>query len=94
MAKKSKSSGWLLLAGAAAAWFFWPSSASAATAPAPSAASQGYMNQIVAAQSAFTSGALPLAQYQAAAQAIMARATIDNSVSAAELANLHAVAGV
>jgi aerobic-type carbon monoxide dehydrogenase small subunit (CoxS/CutS family) len=95
MAKRKKSSSWMWLVGAgAAAWYFFSgSSASAATSTTVSAGAQTYMNQIMAAQNAFTSGSQTQAQYVASAQAILAKALLDSNVSSADMATLHAVSG-
>jgi hypothetical protein len=98
MPKKEKKSStpWLLLAaGAGALWYFFGGSASAATSsPVMSASGQKYMTQIMTAQNAYLQGQTTQAVYNAAAAAIIVAATADPTVTAQDVTNLHAVAGV
>lgn len=96
MSRKRKSSSWVWLLGAgAAAWYFFSgSSASASTITTVGPGAQTYLNQIMAAQNAFTSGSQTQAQYTLAASAILIKAVADPAVSISDLATLHAVAGV
>ena len=96
---KMKDPPWLLLgAFAAGLWWLFSSPASAATAPSSTptvgAGAQKYLNQIMAAQNAFTSGSKTQADYAALALSIVGVAQIDPSVSAADLSYLRAVSGV
>jgi hypothetical protein len=90
---------WLLI-GAFAAGLFWlfGSPAKAATAPAvPATVSSGaqkYLDQIMAAQNAFTGGTKTQLEYTGMVQGIVAVAQIDPTVSASDLSYLRAVAGI
>jgi hypothetical protein len=95
---KMKDPPWLLLgAFAAGLWWLFSSPASAATAPASSkivnAAAKKYLDQIMAAQNAFTSGSKSQSDYTALAASILLVAQVDPSISTADLAYLRAVAG-
>jgi hypothetical protein len=94
MPKKDSGFPWMKLllwgGGAAAVYALWPSSASAATTSV-SAGGQKYMTQIMALQTAFQAGQMSQAQYTASATGLLTAASIDPTVSAADLKTLHAV---
>ena len=79
--------------GAAALWALWPSSASAATTTTVSAGAQKYMVQVMALQTAFQAGQMNQDQYTTTVTGILTGASLDPTVSAADLKTLHAVAG-
>jgi hypothetical protein len=97
MAKK-EGAPWLLIgAFGAGLWWLFSSPAQAATKPAAaptvSAGAQKYLDQIMSAQNAFTSGSKTQSDYTAMAATIIVAAQIDPSVSSADMAYLRGVAG-
>jgi hypothetical protein len=96
MPKKEKTPWLLLSAFAAGLWWMFSGTASAST-PATttvSAGAQKYMNQIMAAQNAFTTGTMSPTTYNLTAGAVLLAAATDPACTGQDLATLHGVAGV
>jgi hypothetical protein len=95
MPKKEKTPWLLLSAFAAGLWWLFSGTAAASTSTTTvSAGAQKYMDQIMAAQTAFTRGSMSQPAYTLAAGAILLAASADPACTGQDIATLHGVAGV